>query len=90
MYVCACVGVFAYKILLIAPPSQIQGAVHGARGVLGAADVVELANAFELGDWVRVVYVPHPPNTLDTLKGDRSVQVTNVCERSGQAEGTQI
>ena len=51
-----------------------QGAVHD-RGVLGAADVVELANELSLGDWVRIRY---RPNAVRSEKGERSVQVKSL------------
>jgi hypothetical protein len=46
-----------------------QGAQHD-RGILGAADVVELSSQFELGDYVRVQYSPQSQKTAE-----RSVQV---------------
>ena len=57
-----------------------QGAVHlrgggcaDGRSVLKAADVVELAGEFELGDWVRVTYIKQPPGSTE-----RSVQVRHL------------
>ena len=48
-----------------------QGAMH-ERGALRVVDVVELANAFALGDWVRVGYVLNDASAA--AKGERSVQ----------------
>lgn len=46
-----------------------QGAKHD-RGILSAADVVELSDQFELGDFVRIKYVSHTD--------ERSVQVRHL------------